>query len=197
MPVLADDDNASEHPYTVIWDRNIFHLNPPPPPVKAEDQVKPDLPVIKITGIIKVGDKVRALFASQPKGGKETVTYFNLAEGERQGILEVVKIDPENESVDIINSGTPATLTVKNDKLAKNEGPPPAQPGQPGQPGAPGIPNPAGGPPGFPQMPTGMQPRRIPAPAMMAQPGGQPAANSPFAYPMRTRRTNLSAPPAQ
>ncbi|HWD17994.1 MAG TPA: hypothetical protein VHB20_01845 [Verrucomicrobiae bacterium] len=191
-PVWAAEE-PDANPYAVISERNVFHLNPPPPPAPPPEAPKADLPVIKITGIVKIANRIRALFVSQPKNGKETPTYFNLGEGERDGILQVVKIYPDDQKVDVINSGTPATLTVKEDSLAKNEGPAPAAaPGAPGTPGGPGAP---GGPraPGFPNMPPlpgGV--RRTPVPSFpgMSPPAPEAPAGggTPFAFPTRTPR---------
>jgi hypothetical protein len=169
------DDEAN--PYSIISERNVFHLNPPPPPPNPDDdKPKEDLPVIKITGIVDLGGKTRALFVSQPKNGKDAPTYFNLAEGEREGILEVVKIDSADQKVDVINSGKPSTLTMKDDSLAKSEGtPPPAAPG-PGQPPV----NRPGGPPPFPGAPAGMPGRHIPQPGFPSANGATPGSPYPF-----------------
>jgi hypothetical protein len=125
-PTLAHNDVTNAiNPYAVVSQRNVFHLQPPPPPPPQEVS-KADLPVIRITGIIKIGNKPRALFVGSSKNSKESPTYFNLAAGEHDGILEVVRIHYGEETVDIINSGTPMTLTVKDDSLAKNDSEPPA-----------------------------------------------------------------------
>jgi len=185
-PAKAEDSN----PYSVIAERNVFHLNPPPPPPAPEEAPKADLPVIKITGIVKIGGKIRALFVTQPKNAKDAPTYFNLAEGERDGILEVVKIDVDDQKVDVVNSGKLATLTVKDDSLAISEGTAPAGAG----PAAPG----ANAPPPFPGMPGGMAgARRVPPPAFPGMVGNQNPAGAnpgtPYAFPMRTRRTTPGA----
>src|SRR5581483_2407294 len=143
----ADDVNDAANPYSIIPERNVFHLNPPPPPPPPPETTKADLPIIKITGIVRIGDQLRALFVQESKDKKDTTpTYYNLAAGERQGILEVVKIDPVGQKVDVINSGKSTTLTVKDDSLAKSEGSPAA--------GAVNGTNPATGPRQFPQFPS-------------------------------------------
>ena len=168
----------SSNPYAVISERNVFHLNPIPPPPEV-DKPKLDLPVIKLSGFFKTGSQTRALFSSEPKKKDEVRTYFNLAAGEKDGILEVVKIDAEHGKVDILNSGAPATLNLKDDAIAqpppvaaaaaapgggqKAVPPLPAMPGRPSFSGAggtappPGIPAPAN--PG-----SLMRPRRTAAP---------------------------------
>ena len=103
--------------YAVISDRNVFHLNPIPPP-PAADATNADLPVVKLSGFIEISHKMRALFSSTTKHAKSEPIYYNLAEGEKTGILELVKIHYHEGIVDIINSGTPMSLNVKEDSLA-------------------------------------------------------------------------------
>ena len=117
-------DDAS-NPYSVIVERNIFHLNPPPPPPEPE-KPKVELPVVKITGFVNIGDKSKVLFLSQPKDKKEGPFYYSLAEGEKSddGKFELVKIHPSQDEVDVINAGVPVTLTVKDDSLGSSPAPP-------------------------------------------------------------------------
>ena len=125
--VCAEDNDVN--PYAIISSRNVFRLNAVPLPSPEPEVSKADAPAIKITGIIRIGDVARALFVIQPKDSKTSPTYFDLAAGERDGILEVVQINPEARKVDIINSGMPMTLTVKDDSLALNDtGAPDAEP---------------------------------------------------------------------
>ncbi len=183
LAVALSDEGSN--PYAVISERNVFHLNPIPPPPEPE-KPKLDLPKIKLSGFFKVGSQTRALFSSEPKKKDEGPVYYNLAEGEKEGILEVVKIDAENGKVDVINTGTPVTLTLKDDSLAAspaaagekpqaNGGPPgpfagrvPAMPRMPGrQPMQPGgaAPTPAGFPgANVANLPNPMRPRRVPVP---------------------------------
>src|SRR5208337_401721 len=113
--VSALSQDAS-NPYSIISERNVFHLNPPPPPPEPE-KPKLDLPVIKLSGFFKVGHKTRALFSSAPGKKEDGWTYYNLAEGEKDGVLEVLKIEESDGKVEILNSGTRATLSLKEDSL--------------------------------------------------------------------------------
>ncbi|MGO8696849.1 MAG: hypothetical protein ACLQVY_03920 [Limisphaerales bacterium] len=160
----------STNPYAVISERNVFHLNPIPPPPPPEPS-KADLPVIKLSGFFKVGKKTRALFSSAPAKKDETWTYFNLAEGEKEGVLEVVRIDEADGKVDVLNTGTPATLTLKEDVIA-------ASPGAPGKQGPVryGLPVP------------GMPRRSFPTPGAGMTRAGWPGGG-PTSTPMRPRRT--------
>ncbi len=171
-------DDAS-NPYSVIVERNIFHLNPPPPPPSDADKPKVELPVIKITGFVNIGNKSRVLFLSEPKDKKEGPFYYSLAEGEKSadGKFELVKIHPSQDEVDVINAGVPVTLTVKDDSLGSSpapaaspvakEGPPSGKPGN-GMPGRPMFPPGRGSVPGIPSVPG--------------------AAGNGFSFPARARR---------
>jgi len=180
--LAAAPTEEGANPYTVISERNVFHLNPIPPPPEPE-KPKVDLPVIKLSGFFKVGSQTRALFSSEPKKKEEGRTYYNLAQGEKDGILEVVKIDAENGTVDILNSGTPVTLSLKDDSLA----PAPAVAAGAKPPTNSAPPGPfAGQAPPTPGMPA----RRPFQPGGMSSPPGFPGADGGNpAYPMRQRRT--------
>jgi hypothetical protein len=165
---VADTDAAS-NPYAVIIQKNAFRLNPPPPPPAPAASEKQDLPVVVFSGTVAVGDQMCALLAVTIKDSRKndksgTTSYLNLAEGETEGPVQLLKISPDGESVDILNSGTPRTLTMKDDGFARvasasaaptppgpttTRQPPPgrvAPPGPQGPQGAPGAPpaNPAG-----------------------------------------------------
>jgi hypothetical protein len=169
----AGSDNVQDpgNPYFIITERNVFHLNPIPPPPEPE-KPKEDLPVVKISGFIKVGNSSKALFSSTLKNKKDEPVYYSLAEGEKQGFLELVRIYPDNERVDILNSGVKMTLSIKEDTLKPGAGVPAATGGpkdnglqsafrhRPGLPGMPGMPGAQGmgdgnrqGRPGFPNFP--------------------------------------------
>jgi hypothetical protein len=123
------------NPYAPITERNVFHLNPPPPP-PTNDPAPP--PNIKITGFLKNDKELRALFAIPSKDPKEPTSYSNLAEGEQDGVLEVVKIFEDKEEVDVVNSGIRMTLSFKNNSF----NPPKPVGGVPGQPAPPIPPTP-------------------------------------------------------
>jgi hypothetical protein len=112
------DENAN--PYSVISERNVFHLNPIPPPAPPAETPKADLPEIKLSGFLKIGKSTHALFSSRPKDKKEAPIYYDLVDGEKEGILEVVKIHEDKGEVEIVNSGTPVTLSLKNDAIKES-----------------------------------------------------------------------------
>lgn len=166
----ASGSKADDNPYAVIGERNIFHLNPIPPPPEPE-KPKPDLPDVKITGIIKIGDQTKAMFMCQPKDKKKEPAYFSLAEGEKgsknSDELELVKIHPSEDGVDVIINGTAVTLSMEKDTL---------------QPTAAIAPGPGGGREGRPPEPGGLPGRPIFRPPGM--PGGP---GNGFSFPTRRR----------
>jgi hypothetical protein len=113
IPAVSQD---ASNPYAVIGQRNAFHLNPvpiPPPP----EPPKVELPDVKLSGFLKVANKTHVLFSYTPKDKKDLPIYYNLIEGEKQGILEVLKIHEEEGEVDVRNSGTEMTLSLAKDSL--------------------------------------------------------------------------------
>lgn len=104
--------SSSDNPYRVIFERNVFHLNPQPIPVPYEPP-PPPLPDIKICGFVVEAGHARALFACVPKDAKQPELYYDLTEGERDGILQLVKIHLAEQAAEVINSGVPMTLTLR------------------------------------------------------------------------------------
>jgi hypothetical protein len=164
----------ASNPYAVIVTRNVFHLNPPPPPPEP-DKPKVELPVVKITGFLNIGESSKALFVTQPKDKTQDPAYYCLAEGETSpdGKFQLVKIHQAEQSVDVINDGVPATLTVKDDSLTASAETPPAAPAQA---------------PGPRQFHRNMMPGRPMFPPGRYQPPGFPGAGG-FGLPSRMKRT--------
>lgn len=119
---FSEDSN----PYSAIIRANVFHLADPPKPVEKPDQALINLPKINITGFTRrSGQPVYALFASVPKDPKELPKYFRLSEGEKDDILELTRIHPEQDAVDVIIAGNPVTLTTKSNSFIQPLPPPP------------------------------------------------------------------------
>ncbi len=163
---------AEANPYSVISDRNMFHLNPPPPPPDKDPPKPVDLPKVMLTGFVGKGHSVKVLLAIPPKDNKGHTDYLTLSPGEKGGEqgrnVELVSIRLDKEEVDIINSGTLQTLSVRSNSYASS---PPA-------PAAAMPVRQVGGPPGMPSMPglrrpINFSPPTMPsAPAAAAAPGG-------------------------
>jgi len=165
----------SGNPYQAIVDRNVFGLKPPPPPGKPEEK-KVDLPPITLTGITTILGNKRALMNVQSPG--KPPNSLILAEGQREGEIEVLEIDEKAGSVKINQSGTVVSLNFEKNG-AKLPAAVPAVMPVPGQvnpvaaagtPQAP-IPYVPGAPP---PVSTGL--KTIPQRQIrLPQPGGQPA----------------------
>jgi len=178
------------NPYEGIVERNVFSLKPPPPPGPAPTATSPAVKMT-LTGITTILGKKQALLCAQvpPLGPTQPAKQesYILAEGQRDGDIEVVSIDENAGVVKITNRGSPETLDfVNNGAKIVNTGPGPA--------GAPGMVAPQGGIPG--QQPGGPGPGgmksippRIPrtAPAEQPQPnlgmgGGQNSSANQFTH---------------
>jgi len=143
--MAAEDPAAAEaNPYSVISDRNVFHLNPPPLPPQIEEAAPKEVRKLILTGLMKKHnaerDAVEVFLAIPPKDAKETMIYLTLAPGEKEHDVELVKVRFDKEEVDVINAGTPETLSVKSNSYASIT--PPAAHiggGAPPMPGLPGF----------------------------------------------------------
>jgi hypothetical protein len=123
----ASDETAN--PYSVILKRNVFGLNQPPRPPEPAKDPPPDLPEMHLTGFMRTGDQWKVLLAIKVKSPDPKAapfsTYLKLAEGEKKVVMsmneklsmQVVRIYADQEKVDVINSGTPMTLTIKDDGI--------------------------------------------------------------------------------
>src|SRR5436190_7649458 len=103
--------NDSANPYQGIVDRNVFGLKPArsiteniSPPVK-------DPPPITLTGITTILKTKRALLNVQSPG--KPIQSFILAEGQREGDIEVVEIDAKAGSIKVNYAGTTVPLNFE------------------------------------------------------------------------------------
>lgn len=87
----ASNPGTSDNPYGAITLRNVFDLRPTPiiAPAEPAKEPPPNVDLIGLTTILKYP---QAVFAIHEKGKPAPVTFI-MKEGERQGSLEVVKID--------------------------------------------------------------------------------------------------------
>jgi hypothetical protein len=123
-------------PYQGIVERNVFNLRPPPTPA---DNTPPPVPPprITLTGITTIlGNKralMKALEPPKPPEPAREVSYI-LAEGQRDGDIEVIAIDERAGSVKVNNHGTIQELSFDKDGQKLPNNPPPliAPPGLPG-----------------------------------------------------------------
>ena len=176
----AATSDSSGGPYQGVVERNVFGLKPPPPPPDPEAN-KPPPPKIFLQGITTFGGIKRALLKAQlpAKPGeppKADQSSFILAEGQRDGDIEVLEIDAKEGTVKVNDFGIITTLDFEHNGIKA----PPTAPGpgaalQPGgglaSPGAKPF-GPAGG--GAQPIPT-TRPMRLPLPGAAA---ASPASGS-------------------
>jgi hypothetical protein len=157
----------SANPYQSIVDRNVFALKPPPPPPDPALLNKPPPGKITLTGITTILGNKRALLkvavpAKPPQPAKDD--SYILAEGQRDGTVEILAIDEKAGSVKVNNAGDIVVLTFEKDGAKPNPAahapapgviPPPPMAGS--IPAPPGV---SGGPQGLKTIPTRM--RRVP-----------------------------------
>jgi hypothetical protein len=112
---------AAGNPYSGICQRNAFHLRPAV--LAAVSKLQAPLPRFHLTGITTILRGKRALLKVELPGkpAAKAESYI-LAEGQKDGPLEVLQIDERAASVKIAFSGTVTNLTF--DKMAP---PPPVQ----------------------------------------------------------------------
>jgi hypothetical protein len=200
----ADVNPSGDNAYHVVVERNPFGLSPPKvvlPPTNTPPPVKSD---VKFTGITvdKVGGKKAWLVVPPPPNSRaQNPQYLSMRENETQGDIQVLEIDDKENTVKIVNAGTPVVLTFKDNgyatpTMAAMPGNPLAPHGVPGMLPTPGVlPTPGLPTPGIVPAPTpgiktaGVTPTGIPAnDAMAARYGLQNAApgNTTTIAPVRT-----------
>jgi hypothetical protein len=108
--------------YETIIDRNIFRLNPMPPPPAPTNAADSTLNrEVKLTGISNIGGTRNAWFMIPTKPpSKDPPLYLNLTAGEKADFIEVVSISEEEGEVKILHTGNAMTLSLKNDSLKAN-----------------------------------------------------------------------------
>jgi hypothetical protein len=108
----ADNVAFPDNPYAAIVVRNVFGLNPPPPPV--DPNAPPPEPEVKITanGIMAIMGQAEALYKTTV-AGKPDQSYM-LAEGQREDDIEVVKIDEKARSITFNNHGVVQEIPLAN-----------------------------------------------------------------------------------
>jgi hypothetical protein len=170
--------DSSGSPYQSVVERNVFGLKPPPPPPDPE-ATKPPPPKMFLQGITTFGGIKRALLKAQMpaqpgekgKPGEKAKPgepakdeSFILAEGQRDGDIEVLEIDANEGTVKVNDFGTITTLDFKHNGIQQTAAAP--GPGAAPQPGG-GVPPPGANPfrpaGGGQPIPT-TRPMRLPGP---------------------------------
>jgi len=111
--VVADPEN----PYQGILDRNVFGLKPPAP-ISTNVVKQIDAPKITLAGITTIFGNKRVLMnvAMPAKAGEPAKQQsFILAEGQRDGDIEILEIDEKIGTVKVNDFGTVLTLNLEKD----------------------------------------------------------------------------------
>lgn len=105
-----------ENPYHTIPERNVFRLNARSEAPAAAPAIIP-LPRITLTGITTILGGKRALLTVQAaarEGAAPREESYILAEGQREGDVEVLEIDEQAGTVRVNTGGTTLTIDFKN-----------------------------------------------------------------------------------
>jgi hypothetical protein len=151
--VRAGDTVTPGDPYGTVIERNVFGLNPPPPPNANPQDANNPPPKITPNGTMDILGELQVLFkvVQQPRPGSPPTPdeSYILSEGQRQDDIEVVKIDEKNSIVTFNNHGETQTLPLVTTMPASTPaGGAEAPVGKPGGRFSPGFANPGGGPGG-------------------------------------------------
>ena len=109
---------SGDNPYSGIVERNLFGLKPPAAPVDPAS-IKPPPPRITLTGITTILGKKRALMKVLLPGVKPgqppTEQSLMLAEGQRDGEIELLGVDMKEGMARVDDYGTITNLTFEKD----------------------------------------------------------------------------------
>jgi hypothetical protein len=206
----GDVTPPGDNSYQVVVVRNAFGLKPiqtTPPVTNTPPPQKVD---VKFTGITsdKSGKKAWLVVPPPPNNRTQNPQYLSMRENETQGDIQVLEIDDKENTVKIVNAGTPVVLTFKENGMTPTAAAMPGNPLMPhGVPGAlpiPGVLPPGGIAPALitpaPGIRTaGVTPTGIPVNDALAARYGLPntaAGNTTTVTPVRTIPTrNLRTPP--
>ena len=167
----ATATTAGFNPYSGIVERNSFGLKPP---INPADLVKPPPPLvadIKLQGITTILGRKQVLMkvripAKPPEPARDQSVV--LSEGQREGEVEVLEINPADGTVKINNAGTILPLNMKDNGEKPTPGAAmPTSPAIHGAPGLPGVP-----PPAASAVPTAALPAAVPGSPAVESFGG-------------------------
>jgi hypothetical protein len=105
------------NPYNSIAARNVFGLNPIPPPTPPQDPNAIPPPKITLTGITTIFGPAEALYkvAAFAKNGKQVPEQsYILTEGESQDDIEVTMIDTQKDIVTFNNHSQTQVIPLAN-----------------------------------------------------------------------------------
>jgi len=204
--VCADVDAPSEPAKHVFLVRNPFGLKPPPTNTVAAGPTNPPVKVdLKLAGITSDSAGKRAWIVIPPSPARPGVaavtnsTHFAIAEGGRQGEIEVLEVNPKENTVKILNAGVAVTLDFASHGLAAPAALPGGLGGVPGAPRAmpvpgasPGVKTAALNPGAYAPNPGGVGPAAALSPSVAATP--MESSTALRTIPARSVRTSVEAP---
>jgi len=115
--LVVPPDSSAINPYSAIVERNSFGLKPPPNPA---DLIKPPPPVvadIKLQGITTILGRKQVLMkvkvpAKPPEPARDQSLV--MGEGQREGEVEVLEINPADQSVKVKNGDAVLALNMND-----------------------------------------------------------------------------------
>lgn len=211
--LTAAPAGSEANPYLVVVERNMFDLKPMPKPEELTPAPPPPPPTkITLQGITVLFGRKEVLLKipeSPAPGQPPQERSLILAEGERHGPIEVVRIDPVAREVHLRDSGNPVTLKL-TDFIVKTPAAPtpgtptagvvrPTAPGamRPTPPPAVNVPSPAGANvttpvPTLPTPASGQVNPNFPSRPVRTLPGGFQAAAPPQQPSQQPQQPQLS-----
>jgi hypothetical protein len=138
-PAAAKSAAPSGNPYDSIVTRNVFGLNPIPPPEVVKTPDGPPPPKITLTGIMTIFGTPEALFKVAGvvrRGAAPHDESYIFTEGEMQDDVQVTKIDTKKNIVTFMNHRVEQEIPLTDNGVAST-GSAPSQPSWPGQNGGP------------------------------------------------------------
>jgi hypothetical protein len=112
-----NNNTDASNPYNSIAARNVFGLNPIPPPAPPQDPNAIPPPKITLTGITTIFGPAEALYkvAAYAKNGKQVPEQsYILTEGESQDDIEVTMIDTQKDIVTFNNHDQTQVIPLAN-----------------------------------------------------------------------------------
>jgi hypothetical protein len=133
--IPPNDNTDAGNPYGSIAARNVFALNPVPPPAPPPDPNAIPPPKITLTGITTIFGPAEALYkvAAYAKDGKQIPEQsYILTEGEGQDDVEVTMIDTQKDIVTFNNHGQTQVIPLANGVATGGNSAPSTPGGPPG-----------------------------------------------------------------
>ncbi len=129
----ADGSVSPGNPYASIVKRNVFALNPIPPPAPSDANPGPPPPKITLTGITTIFGPPEALFrvaGVKRQGQPPKDESYIFTEGEMQDDVEVTAIDTNAYKVTFNNHGVVQEIPLVDGTASTGPAPTPTFPGQ-------------------------------------------------------------------